>query len=225
MAHRILVVEDDNATRVGLSAALADAGYEVSAVSSLGTALQALTDERPDLLLAGMELEGGTGLQLVAVNPRPIPAIVLSSFSDPVLDVEARQLGASYMVKPVSPGALLRVVRQKLAGDAAAGFTATRRWERKTVNDGWRVRVEDLPARVLDVSYGGVRLEMERAPGAWLPLSFRLQMPTASLPVDVDVVWKRRNGDSTWLCGAQVHEENRASWREVVDSLADAVDV
>lgn len=223
MAQRILVVEDDTVTRVGLAATLAGAGFEPIAVTSVGTALQALTDERPDLLVAGMELDGGTGLQLVASNPRPIPAIVLSSFADPQLDSQARQLGASYMVKPVSPGALLRVVRQKLAGEAGIGFSPTRRWERRPLGEGWRVQVEDLPARVVDVSYGGVRLEMERAPGAWLPLSFRLTVPTTGRPVDVDVVWKRRNGDTTWMCGAKVTEENRASWRQVVDAIA-AVD-
>lgn len=220
MSHRILVVEDDTATRVGLSATLAEAGFEAIAVSSMGTALQALTDERPDLLIAGMELEGGTGLQLVATSPRPIPAIVLSGFADPVLDAEARQLGASYMVKPVAPGALLRVVRQKLAGEAAPGFSPTRRWERRPVGAGCRVHVENLPARMVDVSYGGLRLEIDRAPGAWLPLSFRLRMPSATRPVDVDVVWKRRNGETTWLCGAKVAEKNHASWRHVVDSVA-----
>lgn len=219
MRELVLVVDDENAIRVGLAAMLTEAGYEAIAVGSIGTALKALAEEQPDLLLASLELEGATGLQLVAASP-PIPAIVLSSFPDPLLEAEARQLGADYLVTPIAAAALLRVIRSKL--DAAAGvFSPARRWERTPLGEGWPVRVDNAPARALDVSYGGVRFEIERAPGAWLPLSLRLAMPAVGETVDVKIVWKRRTGETTWLCGAAVSEENRA-WRNVVDAVADA---
>lgn len=220
MRELVLVVDDENAIRVGLAAMLTEAGYEAIAVGTIGTALKALAEEQPDLLLASMELEGATGLQLVAASPRPIPAIVLSSFPDPLLEAEARQLGADYLLTPIAPAALLRVIRSKL--DAGAGvFSPARRWERTPLGDGWPVRVDNAPARALDVSYGGLRLEIERAPGAWLPLSLQLAMPAVRQPIDVKIVWKRRTGETTWLCGAAVSEENRA-WRDVVDAVADA---
>lgn len=219
MKQLVLVVDDDNAARVGLATLLTGAGYEAIAVGTLGTALEALANERPHLLLVSLEMDGCTGLQLLAQNPRPIPSIALSGFYDPVLEAEAREFGAEYVVKPVPPPALLDIIARRLAPGEDIAFRPTRRWARKPLGDGWDVQVEDLPARVLDVSYGGVRIEVERAPGAWLPLSFRLVMPTASRPVDVNVVWKRRTGDRTWICGATVSEGNRTAWRRVVDAI------
>jgi DNA-binding response OmpR family regulator len=219
MKPLVLVVDDDNAARVGLSTLLADAGYDAIAVGTVETALQALASERPHLLLVSMELDGCTGLQLLAMNPRPIPSIMLSGFRDPVIEEEARKLGAEYVVKPVPPAALIDIVTRRLAPGDDIALRPTRRYARKPLGDGWPIQVEDSPARVLDVSYGGLRIELERAPGAWLPLSFRLVMPTASRPVDVNVVWKRRNGGTTWICGATVSEGNRESWQRVVDAI------
>ena len=45
-----------------------------------------------------------------------IPVIVISGFDDVVLQAEARAMGADYLVKPVSPAALLERIEQKLAG-------------------------------------------------------------------------------------------------------------
>ncbi len=51
MSHKVLIVEDDSANRILLTTLLADAGYEVIAVSTLKTAMEALTDEAPDALI------------------------------------------------------------------------------------------------------------------------------------------------------------------------------
>ena len=41
----------------------------------------------------------------------------MTGYADPVLEADARQLGAGYLLKPVSPSALMAMVKAKLAGD------------------------------------------------------------------------------------------------------------
>ena len=113
MPYKVLIVDDDNVTRVLLSTVLAEAGYETITVSTLHTAMQALTDEAPDAVIVDVRLDGYNGLQLVATNPRPIPVVVITGFSDALLEGEARQMGAEYLLKPVLPSTLLTVLPAK----------------------------------------------------------------------------------------------------------------
>ena len=79
--------------------------------------------------------------------------------------------------------------------------------------------VDDAAARVLDVSYGGVCVEMQRSEGDGPPGAFRLIIPPADIAVPVEVVWSRRRDARTWLCGGVVGEDAATSWRAVVDTL------
>ena len=82
-----------------------------------------------------------------------------------------------------------------------------------------RVDVDDAAARMLDVSYGGVCVEMRRSAGAGPPGAFRMFLPHADMPVPVEVVWSRRRDATTWLCGGMVADAVAASWRTVVDTI------
>jgi DNA-binding NtrC family response regulator len=218
MPHKILIVDDDQATRDGLAALLAAAGYDTVTASGVPTAMEILSDQRPDLLIVDIRLDAYNGLQLVALGPKPIPAIVMTGFADPALEADARQLGADFLLKPVSPPTLRALIAHKLA--TSGGMSeSTRRWPRKGVTTEMAVRVEPASARVLDIGYGGVRLEVQRIAGTALPLAFRVTFPTAAVSVPVDVVWTRRRDDTTWLCGAVVAEDAQSQWRAVVDDL------
>ena len=70
---KILLVEDDDATRVGLSTLLERAGYDVVATESVQEGRSALEDASPDLLITDVRLGAFNGLQLIAMSPRPIP--------------------------------------------------------------------------------------------------------------------------------------------------------
>lgn len=72
------------------------------------SALRLLAEHRPDLLMTDVRLGAYNGLQLIAMAPRAIPAIVVTGFSDPVIEADAARLGAEYRVKPVDPAALRR---------------------------------------------------------------------------------------------------------------------
>ena len=162
MPSKVLIVDDDKTTREGLAEFLEEAGYEAVAVGTFEDATRVLRTSPPDLLIADVRLGPFNGLQLVISSPKPIPAIIITGFADPVLESDARRRGADYVLKPVSPARLLDLVAQKLAA-AGPGFGTPRRWERKPVIGGLPISVDDTPARIVDVSYGGLRFEMQRA--------------------------------------------------------------
>ena len=122
---RVLIVDDDAATRTGLAALMQAAGYEPTAVGAFHEALHILRTAPPDLLITDVRLEEYNGLQLVINSPKRVPAIVITGFTDPVLESDARREGAVYIVKPVNPGRLLDLVRTMLANRSdAEGRTA-----------------------------------------------------------------------------------------------------
>ena len=217
MARTILIVEDDEATRVGLLVLLAEAGYRTVGAGTLKQATELLAQQNPDLMLVDVRLGGDNGLQLVAMAIQPIPAIVTTAFADPILEAEARQFGADFMVKPLSPKALLDLSERKLseAPKIPSSLTA-RRWPRKQISNTVPALVGDSPARIVDVGYGGVRLEVESDRS--VPDSFRLTL-SGHISVPVNVVWNRRRGD-IWQYGLAVNEEHQSAWRELVDTLS-----
>jgi CheY-like chemotaxis protein len=220
MATTILIVDDDRSTRVGLAELLEGAGYRTSTLGSFEEAARVLRTSPPDLLIADVRLGPFNGLQLVISSPKPIPSIIITGFADPVLESDARRRGADYILKPVDPPALLRLVAQKLA--SRSGFGVPRRWDRKTVIGGLPAQIGDEPARILDVSYGGVRFEMpgelERTP----PSSIDITFPSAQLTIQATLVWKSLIAGKTWLCGAVLTADASSSpeWYGLVDALS-----
>jgi DNA-binding response OmpR family regulator len=136
---------------------LAEAGYRTIGAGTLKQATELLAQQDPDLMITDVRLGGDNGLQLVAMATKPVPAIVTTAFADPILEAEARQLGADFMVKPLSPKALLERIERKLAEAARPSPVGTaRRWPRKQISSMVPARVGDSPARIVDVGYGGV---------------------------------------------------------------------
>lgn len=111
---RVLIVDDDGATRRGLAQLLVQAGYDATAVGSFDEARRIINATPPDLLITDIRLDAYNGLQLILNSPYRIPTIVITGFADPVLEAEARRGGAAYMVKPVLPQDLLALVAEKL---------------------------------------------------------------------------------------------------------------
>ena len=111
---KIVIVEDDDATRAGYRELLNLAGHDVIATSTYQEGRHAVQVESPDLVIADLRLGGFNGLQLLLLKPRPIPTIIVTGFPDQVLEAEARRAGADYVVKPISPAALVALVNEKL---------------------------------------------------------------------------------------------------------------
>ena len=217
MPSKVLIVDDDKTTREGLAELLEESGYQAAAVGTFEEATRFLRSTPPDLLIADVRLGPFNGLQLVISSPKPIPAIIITGFADPVLEADARRRGAEYVLKPVSPARLLDLVARKLSAGTAS-FGIVRRWERKPVVGGLHASVEDEPARIVDISYGGVRFEIKKKHEAGLPASFSLTLPSAQLSVQAKLVWKNLIGEQTWLCGAALAQET-PEWSGVVDAI------
>ncbi|MGH9203225.1 MAG: response regulator, partial [Vicinamibacterales bacterium] len=62
MTPKILIVEDDVATRVGLQELLRHAGYDAIVAGTFRDGRRALEEETPDLLIADLRLDGFNGL-------------------------------------------------------------------------------------------------------------------------------------------------------------------
>ena len=115
MRPTILVVDDERSTLQGLALLLADAGFRVLTAETYEAAHFALRIGYPDMLLVDIRLGDFNGLQLLATNPRPLPAIVITGHDDPALEREARRFGADYFVKPVTPRSLINAIERRLA--------------------------------------------------------------------------------------------------------------
>lgn len=118
MNRRILVVDDDEAIRTWLVRLLGGEGYTVLPVGTVDEGKRALATANPDLLITDVRMGAFNGLQLVAMNPAGIPAIVITGHDDLVVQADARRMGAEFLLKPVDSADLLDLVAAKLAGTA-----------------------------------------------------------------------------------------------------------
>lgn len=215
----LLIVDDDQATREGLAHILADAGYRILTAGTFERALHTLKTVEIDLLIADVRLGDFNGLQLIATSPTPIRAIVVTGYADKALERDARQLGADYLVKPVAVDRLLEVIERRLHSSSASA--PVRRWQRKSLASALQTSVDRWPGRLLDVSYGGVRLEIDESADD-VPASLALALPHSEWRIQVDVVWKVRQPNHAWLCGAQLAQGNdlaATAWRDLVDAV------
>jgi len=112
--HKILVVDDEDGMRTFLFTILTHAGYDVVTAEGVQVGSRALDEGSPDLLITDVRLGKFNGLQLLAMNPRGVPAIVMTGYPDPVLEADARQLGARFLLKPIEPARLLTLVAELL---------------------------------------------------------------------------------------------------------------
>ncbi len=123
---RILIVEDDQATRSALSAALGAHDFSVTEADSVASARRAWDQSRPDVIILDLGLPDRDGLSFLRAVRREAttPVLVLSAREQERDKVMALEQGADdYVTKPVGMpelrariGALLR----RAAGPAAA---------------------------------------------------------------------------------------------------------
>jgi hypothetical protein len=89
------------------------------------------------------------------------------------------------------------------------------------VTGGFRVTADGKPAAVVDVCYGGLRLELPA--GDRLPASFDVEVAGIGLHLKVEPVWCRPADDTgALLCGAALSSDATPAartWRAIVDRL------
>ena len=113
MAARVLVVEDDEATRGALRALLGDAGYVCAEASDGERAVAAMREERFDLVVLDLGLPGMSGTDVhrhLRRDPRTrfLPIVFLTAHSDREVKLAELEAGAEdFITKPYDAEELL----------------------------------------------------------------------------------------------------------------------
>ena len=122
---RVLLVEDEDATRTALERHLAARGYHVDQAHDVESALNRWAARRPDVILLDLGLPDRDGTDLIRRVRREAetPILVLSARDAERTKVEALELGADdYVTKPFGTAELLarlRALLRRAAGPAA----------------------------------------------------------------------------------------------------------
>jgi len=118
---RVVVVDDSSAMRISVGLMLKELGFEVFEAASAEAALavlDAIEGPKPDLFVLDLNMPGMDGIALTRhvrarAEHRFTPVLLLTKETAQARRDEARTAGASgWLVKPVTPADLLRVVRQ-----------------------------------------------------------------------------------------------------------------
>ena len=123
MSQRILVVEDDAATRELISQYLADHHFLVSCAATGALAQASLRDDAIDLVLLDLNLPDQDGMMLARklAAEHAVPLVILTGRADEMDRVLGLELGADdYVTKPFSPRELVLRIKKLLARAKAA---------------------------------------------------------------------------------------------------------
>ena len=129
----VLVVEDEKDIRSLIVAALRNEGWETEEAATGETALAAIKNRVPDLVVLDLMLPGMHGLAVCrkmrqAAATRSTPVIIVTACGDENDAVEGLDAGADdYVVKPFSPSVLVARIRSALRrsgrlSDSQSGF-------------------------------------------------------------------------------------------------------
>jgi len=118
MASKILIVEDNSDLSDLLSVYLRTVGYETSRAENSAQAIGKALAELPDLIITDLNLPDMTAVEAIAILKQDpatssIPIVVLTAMAVGEWKAKALKAGAAeYLLKPISPHALMDVVRK-----------------------------------------------------------------------------------------------------------------
>jgi len=114
----ILAVDDDPLQRRVLRQVLSHAGYDVHCVKNGGQAVHFVTENKPDLVILDMILDGIDGTEtykkILDINPGQ-KAILLSGYAQSIRVKTAIEMGAHcFLPKPIIPKKIIDTIREAL---------------------------------------------------------------------------------------------------------------
>jgi DNA-binding response OmpR family regulator len=115
----ILVVDDDESICKTLSSILQEEGYRTATATTAKEAIEKTRTEFFNIALLDIKLPDGEGTQLLSqlqeISPETMK-IMVTGYPSLANAIEALNFGAaSYIMKPVDPAELLRIIRDKIA--------------------------------------------------------------------------------------------------------------
>ena len=219
LPYRVLVLDDDEHALSGIVELLRDAGHHVTGAATYDAAKRLLTVSPFDLLVSDVRLRAFNGLHLVMQTRADHPEtaiIIITGYNDPLIEMEASRYRADLVRKPIRPAEF-----QQRVSEVLSQVRRQRRWPRKRVVGGFRVTIKGRPAAVVDVSYGGLRLELPDKEN--LSESFDVEVAGIGLHLEVEPVWSQVLVEAPGsVCGATLaaeHTPSARTWRAIVDRL------
>ncbi|WP_300426624.1 response regulator [uncultured Thalassolituus sp.] len=122
MSKTIFVVDDSATMLMSVRASLEMNGFKVETASDGVQALDKLNSMSPDLIITDINMPRMGGMELIQAlramsKFRFTPILTLTTESESGKRDQAKQLGATgWLVKPVPPGDLVRIIKQVLPG-------------------------------------------------------------------------------------------------------------
>jgi DNA-binding NtrC family response regulator len=121
---RILVVDDEENTRIGLTKLLTQEGFEVESAANGNEALDCLDQKRVSLVISDINMPNMNGLVFLRELSRKFPStnvIMITAYGGVESYLEAMNLGAyEYLHKPVRLDELRSVMKKIFNGGSMA---------------------------------------------------------------------------------------------------------
>jgi|GraSoiStandDraft_8_1057269.scaffolds.fasta_scaffold17058_2 DNA-binding NtrC family response regulator len=223
MPFRVLIVDQVTESRAAVEQILTAAGHFVTSVSGFHEAKHRMMFTLPDVLVTTLKLGAYNGIQLVLRaqdNGTRMAAIVVHDSFDAVLEREAVDAGAVFTTTPLDAAELLALIDRLLAA-ADLRTAVERKWPRKPADVP--VDISGQAAKVVEISYGGLRLELIGDPGETIARIEQVRVPAVgTLPIHP--IWARGGEAAShlWWCGAEIDaadDQTAQAWRRFVDSV------
>jgi len=117
ITYSIYIVDDEETIREGITMAL-EADYRVEAFSTAETAIDAMKNDPPDLVLLDIGLPGMNGIEALRTIKNLYPdilVVMITAYEDVNTVISAMKLGAyDYVVKPIYMDGLELTIRNAL---------------------------------------------------------------------------------------------------------------
>jgi DNA-binding NtrC family response regulator len=138
----ILVIDDDIAVRTSLQLLLTAAGYQIALAQAPDEAMEALRDNRPQLIILDLNFsisttgeEGMALLMQIRAADSDVPVILITGWGSIALAVQGMKIGASdFINKPWDNGHLLQSVKTLIDLQENATVSRTRKQLDKEYN-------------------------------------------------------------------------------------------
>jgi two-component system KDP operon response regulator KdpE len=160
---RVLIVDDDRQIRRALSLNFGARHYEVVEAATGESALRAIAESHPDVVLLDLGLPGMGGLAVIEATRgwSTVPIIVLTARDDERSKVRALDLGADdYVTKPFGMAELLARVRAALRRSTDAPGAVE-----KVTTSGFEL--DPVAHRAFVVDGAGEHVEVHLTPTEW----------------------------------------------------------
>ncbi len=120
--YKIMVVDDHDVVRMGLTALLEDSEFEV--VSESGSVAEAVEKSKltsPDVILMDVRLADGSGIEAcrqILIGQPAVRVLMLTSYADDEAVLQSIEAGASgYVLKEIGREALRDAIRKVVEGE------------------------------------------------------------------------------------------------------------